>query len=81
MKIVKNGTIDLEATQDYFNNSSINDIWKPIIRNSVDFCHAEILQNVEKLQTASLIPYDQCNVMYDYFLYCVYIHAFGVRFN
>lgn len=81
MKILKNEIIDLEATQNYFNESSIDDIWKPVIKNSIDFCHAEILKSAEKLQTESLIPKNHCNVSFGYFLDCIYIHSFSVRIN
>lgn len=78
---MKNGTIDLEAAQNYFNESVFDDPWKQIFKDSVNFCLPEILQNAEKLQTDSLVPKDRCDVSFDYFLGCVNIHSFAVRIN
>lgn len=78
---MKNGTIDLEAAQNYFNESIIDDTWKQIIKDSVNFCQPEILQHAEKLQVDSIIPKDSCDVSFDYFLDCVQIHSFAVRIN
>lgn len=79
LKILKNGTIDLEAAQKYFNETIVDDTWKQIIKNSVDFCQPEILQNAEKLQAGSLIPKERCDISFEDFLNCVYIHSFAVR--